>query len=70
MGNSFITCQPKKEIGVEHHMEDILTLIKVFAGTSSQGAVLEELPAEYLSDQIFKLCATPELALGIVKGDT
>ncbi|MED1946722.1 MULTISPECIES: hypothetical protein [Brevibacillus] len=51
-------------------MEDILTLIKVFAGTSSQGAVLEELPAEYLSDQIFKLCATPELALGIVKGDT
>ncbi|GED57574.1 hypothetical protein ABER61_08715 [Brevibacillus formosus] len=46
-------------------MEDKLTLIKVFAGTSSQGTVLEELPAECLSDQIFKLCASPELALGI-----
>ncbi|KLH97737.1 hypothetical protein AA984_17860 [Brevibacillus formosus] len=57
--------QTKKEIGLENRMEDKLTLIKVFAGTSSQGTVLEELPAECLSDQIFKLCASPELALGI-----
>ncbi|MDC0762891.1 DUF4265 domain-containing protein [Brevibacillus sp. AG] len=60
----------KKEIGVEHRMEDKLTLIKVFAGKSSQGTVLEELPAEYLSDQKFKLCASPGLALGLAKGDT
>ncbi|WP_442602863.1 DUF4265 domain-containing protein [Paenibacillus sp. KN14-4R] len=51
-------------------MEHKLTLIKVFAGTNSQGAVLEELPAEYLSDQKFKLCASPGLALGLAKGDT
>lgn len=51
-------------------MEEKITLIKVFAGTNSQGTVLEELPAEYLSDQKFKLCASPGLALGLAKGDT
>ncbi|WP_339203994.1 DUF4265 domain-containing protein [Paenibacillus sp. FSL K6-3182] len=51
-------------------MEDKLTLIKVIADTNSQGTVLEELPAEYLSDQKFKLCASPGLALGLAKGDT
>lgn len=51
-------------------MEGKITLIKVFAGTNSQGTVLEELPAEYLIDQKFKLCASPGLALGLAKGDT
>ncbi|MDK8180097.1 DUF4265 domain-containing protein [Paenibacillus sp. UMB4589-SE434] len=51
-------------------MNDKLTLIQVFAGTYSEGTVLEELPAEYLSDQKFKLCASPGLALGLAKGDT
>lgn len=47
-----------------------LTWIKVFVGTTSTGTVLEELPADYLSDQTFKLCASPGLALGLAKGDT
>ncbi|WP_028546469.1 DUF4265 domain-containing protein [Paenibacillus taiwanensis] len=51
-------------------MEHKLTWIKVLADTSSQVAVLEELPAEYLCDHKFKLCASPGLTLGLAKGDT
>jgi len=51
-------------------MEHKLTLIHVFAGTNSEEPVFEELPAECISDQIFKLCASPGLALGLANGDT
>jgi hypothetical protein len=62
-------CLAKKEEAVEQLMEDRISLIQIFAGKGENGTVLEELPAKFISEQCFELCASPGLALGAAKGD-
>ncbi|WP_186121425.1 DUF4265 domain-containing protein [Burkholderia gladioli] len=51
-------------------MSEGITLIRVFAGTASDGnAVCEELPARKINEDIYELLASPGLALNLAKGD-
>ncbi|ASD78905.1 hypothetical protein [Burkholderia gladioli] len=45
-------------------MDENVTLIRVFAGTASDGsAVCEELPARKIDEDVYELLASPGLAL-------
>lgn len=51
-------------------MSEGITLIRVFAGTASDGnAVCEELPARKIDEDVYELLASPGLALNLAKGD-
>jgi hypothetical protein len=52
-------------IGVENEC----CLINVYAGKNDSGPVYEELPAKYIEGDIYKLLASPGLALNLAKGD-
>ena len=41
-------CHVLKEVVVEHHMEDNFELIYVYAGHGKNGAVFEEIPAQFI----------------------
>ncbi|WP_186050785.1 DUF4265 domain-containing protein [Burkholderia gladioli] len=51
-------------------MSEGISLVRVFAGTASDGsAVREEFPARKIDEDVYELLASPGLALNLAKGD-
>jgi len=62
-------CHVLKEVVVEHHMEDNFELIYVYAGHGKNGAVFEEIPAQFIKANQYKILKSPGLAQNLAKGD-
>ena len=62
-------CHVLKEVVVEHHMEDNFKLIYVYAGHGKNGAVFEEISAQFIKASQYKILKSPGLAQNLAKGD-
>lgn len=50
-------------------MEDNFELIYVYAGHGKNGAVFEEIPAQFIKANQYKILKSPGLAQNLAKGD-